>query len=251
MKLSIIIPVHNEEQYLKRCLDSVVRSIKAHNEVEVLVIDDGSEDGSWDIAQTYENFKLIKRTQTSFGVSFARNIGINEATGDYVTFLDSDDEYYENAVSSMLQEIRDHEGEDIIQFEHSRASFRNGSGYRKLTDLPHKWVLCWNKVYRRDFLWDNHITFPYGLQFEEDRIFNLRAFNHCQCFYHSGFATVIKHFENKDSLCHTVDGWKIFDLTNELMAFLKYDDVCPEVKAIARKCLADLYQSKNALRLWG
>ena len=75
MKLTVIIPCYNEERYLARCLNS----IKPNSDVEVLIIDDGSEDKSYDIAQEFTSFKAIKRTQTSFGVSFARTIGINEA----------------------------------------------------------------------------------------------------------------------------------------------------------------------------
>ena len=247
MKLSIIIPVYNEERFLARCLNS----IKPNPDVEVLIIDDGSEDNSWAIAQEFTSFKAIKRTQTSFGVSFARNIGLNEAKGDYVTFLDSDDEYCPGAIDNMLKEIKDHEGEDIIQFEHSRPQCYNPSGYYKVDALPKKWVLVWNKVYRREFLWDNHITFPYGLQFEEDRIFNLKAFNHCPCFYHSAYQTVIKHSDNKKSLCRTVDASRICLLTETLMDMLKDDEVIPEVKAVIRRCIVGLYESKNALRLWG
>ena len=227
-KISILIPCYNEERYLARCLNS----IKPNPDVEVLIIDDGSEDNSWAIAQEFTSFKAIKRTQTSFGVSFARNIGLNEAKGEYVTFLDSDDEYCPGAIDNMLQEIKDHEGEDIIQFEHNRPHCFNPSGYYKVDALPKKWVLVWNKVYRRDFLYDNGISFPYGLQFEEDRIFNLKAFNHCPCFYHSAYQTVI-------------------NLTKALTDMLKSDDTIPEVKNVTRQCISDLYESRNAKRCFG
>ena len=254
MKLTVIIPCYNEERYLARCLNS----IKPNPEVEVLIIDDGSEDKSYDIAQEFEGLvkhgyivKAIKRTQTSFGVSFARNIGINEAQGEYITFLDADDEYCPDAIDNMLKELSDHEGENIIQFEHNRPQCFNPSGYYKVTALPKKWVLAWNKVYRKDFLYEHGITFPYGLQFEEDRIFNLKAFNYCPCFYHSAYQTVIKHNDNKKSLCKTVDQWKLFDLTKALMDMLKDDSIIPEVKNITRQCISDLYESRNAKRLFG
>ena len=247
MKLTVIIPCYNEERYLARCLNS----IKPNPDVEVLIIDDGSEDKSYDIAQEFTSFKAIKRTQTSFGVSFARNIGINEAQGEYITFLDADDEYAPDAIDNMLAELKEHEGEDIIQFEHNRPQCFNPSGYYKVDALPKKWVLAWNKVYRKDFLYEHGIRFPYGLQFEEDRIFNLKAFNYCPCFYHSAYQTVIKHNDNKKSLCKTVDQWKLFDLTKALMEMLKDDSIIPEVKNITRQCISDLYESRNAKRLFG
>ena len=245
MRLSIIIPCYNEERYLTRCLNS----IKPNPDVEVLIIDDGSEDKSYDIAQEFTSFKAIKRTQTSFGVSFARNIGINEAQGEYITFLDADDEYCPDAIDNMLKELSDHEGEDIIQFEHNRPQCFNPSGYYKVTALPKKWVLAWNKVYRKDFLYEHGITFPYGLQFEEDRIFNLRCFNYLDGIVCVDPQTVIKHFDNKKSLCHSVDSREVLFLSEHLMGILTCSK--PEVQAIARACLADLWRSKNAIRIFG
>lgn len=249
MKLSIIIPVYNEEKYLRRCLDSVAAQMC--DDVEVLVIDDGSEDGSYEIAKSFEQFTTIKKTMSSFGVSFARNIGLNAAQGEYITFLDSDDEYYPGAIKNMLDEIKAHEGENLIQFDHSRTHCYNCPGYYDVESLPRKWVLVWNKVYRRDFLYKYGITFPYGLQFEEDRIFNLRVFNHCSRFYHSSMRTVIKHFDNESSLCHTVEPEKIFELNEALVKILRFEHSTPHVKNIARQCIADLYESKNARRLFG
>ena len=93
MKLSIIIPVYNEANFLRRCLDSVY----ANDEVEVIIVDDGSTDGSFEICQEYEDkgFKLIQNEHS--GVSVARNTGIQLAEGEYITFLDSDDEMSKDA----------------------------------------------------------------------------------------------------------------------------------------------------------
>ena len=103
MKLSIIIPVYNEANFLRRCLDSVY----ANDEVEVIIVDDGSTDGSFEICQEYEDkgFKLIQNEHS--GVSVARNTGIQLAEGEYITFLDSDDEMSKDGISNILTVITD------------------------------------------------------------------------------------------------------------------------------------------------
>lgn len=91
-RLSVIIPVYNAEQYLKNTLDSVCKQT-VFDDIEVIIIDDGSTDGSLDICRSYEkkhsNIKVY--TQENRGVSSARNCAIGKATGEYITFLDSDD----------------------------------------------------------------------------------------------------------------------------------------------------------------
>lgn len=250
MKLSIIIPVYNAELTIGRCLDSIPKN----ENVEVIVVDDGSVDESKDIitaylhdVENYPNFYPVFLGERS-GVSNARNKGMSFATGDYVTFLDADDEYYPGAVESML-DIISKRNEPVIQFNHSRVNFCNRKGFYYLNNLPLKWVLVWNKIYDRRFLLKHEIEFPKGLQFEEDRIFNLRCFNYLEGIVCVDPQTVIKHFDNKKSLCHSVDSREVLFLSEHLMGILTCSK--PEVQAIARTCLADLWRSKNAIRIFG
>ena len=92
VKVSIITPVYNVEECIERCIDSVIN--QTYKDFELLLIDDGSKDKSIHIAKsllekTDINYKII--TQNNSGVSAARNRGIEEASGEYITFLDSDD----------------------------------------------------------------------------------------------------------------------------------------------------------------
>lgn len=93
MKLSVIIPAYNVERYIQTCLDSVFALPLCEDEMEVLVIDDGSTDQTPQIlaknALTHGNLRLFR--QENQGQSVARNLGIEEATGDYIFFVDSDD----------------------------------------------------------------------------------------------------------------------------------------------------------------
>ena len=101
VKVSVIIPVYNSEAYLKECLDSVVH--QTLQDIEIICVDDGSTDASMDILQKYaqkdERFRILE--QQHLGGGAARNLGLKEAEGEYLSFLDSDD-YFE---LDMLQKI--------------------------------------------------------------------------------------------------------------------------------------------------
>lgn len=245
MKLSIIVPVYNEEKYLERCLDSIEQT----DEVEVIVVDDGSIDGSYEIELTYKDRFEIIRCDEHVGLSTARNIGIREAKGEYITFLDSDDLYRPGSVAVMLQAIKDHPVE-MIQFNDNRVNHFNLEKTYTLRRLPKKWVLVWNKCYKREFLIKNKILFPEGVIFEEDRAFNLKCFHYCDSIYHTGKQTVEKCFDNKSSICHTVDKEKIISSAEAMMELAKWEDK-PEVLRIIRSCLEDLWKSNKAIEQFG
>ena len=91
LKITVIIPMYNVEKYIKRCINSIIN--QKYNNIEIILIDDGSTDNSYNIAHNYEindpRIKVIKKENE--GVSSSRNIGIQIATGDYITFIDADD----------------------------------------------------------------------------------------------------------------------------------------------------------------
>ena len=98
---SIIIPVYNAEKYIKDCLDSI--NAQTYKDIEVIIVDDGSTDGTYSIASSYvsrhSNYKLVKVKKG--GVSKARNIALGMAMGEYVAFVDADDRLIER----MLERI--------------------------------------------------------------------------------------------------------------------------------------------------
>jgi len=107
VELSIIIPVYNVEQYLQECLDSALNIKKISK--EIIIIDDGSTDDSSKIINEYENSypsELIVKTQKNKGLSAARNVGLQLASGSYVMFLDSDDTLDHNAVEKLYHYAR-------------------------------------------------------------------------------------------------------------------------------------------------
>ena len=98
MKISVIIPTYNRKSFLKRSVDSVLKqTLKPH---EIIIVDDGSSDGTSSmIKESYPAINLIR--QENKGVSAARNIGIRSSSGDWVCFLDSDDEWKKNKLKSQ------------------------------------------------------------------------------------------------------------------------------------------------------
>ena len=116
MLLSIIVPVYNAEQYLSRCINSLLN--QHLNNFEIILVDDGSNDGSAKICDDYaqKNDDIIHVIHTANGgVSRARNIGINAAQGEYITFVDSDDYVLPDILSVLFENILNNSF-DIIQF---------------------------------------------------------------------------------------------------------------------------------------
>ncbi len=98
--ISVIIPVYNTEKYIKRCIESVLR--QSYNNFELILIDDGSTDNSLDICKQYKSDKTHIISNKNQGVSITRNIGIEHAKGDFITFIDSDDWVLPNYLENFL-----------------------------------------------------------------------------------------------------------------------------------------------------
>jgi glycosyltransferase involved in cell wall biosynthesis len=192
MKISVIIPVYNVEQYLRECLDSVIT--QSYNDYEVICINDGSTDGSMAIlqeyAKKYPRISLID--QANKGLSAARNAGIHAATGDCICLLDSDDYLEPDSLDILAKNTND---EDLICFNGRRffedgrteepdkgisAEFSKGWDYYKqyaLVSRKFHFVCTVLRMYRRNFLLKNNLMFSEGI-FHEDNLFTPIA-----CYY--------------------------------------------------------------------
>lgn len=105
IKVSIVIPVYNVENYLKKCLDSIIN--QTYTNIEIIIIDDGSTDASIEICNMYANDFRVKIIRSeNCGVANARNLGVEVATGQYITFVDSDDWIESDFVENMLDKIK-------------------------------------------------------------------------------------------------------------------------------------------------
>lgn len=207
-KLSIIVPVKDEKDFIRRCLDSIIKQLT--EEVQVIVVDDGSTDGTTEILKEYFDTPIeFYRQDKTQGVSEARNEGMARAIGEYITFIDADDEYLPNALRCMLDATSLQK--DVVQFNQFRhyeesgrtiPRHQNAFGTYSFENLPKMWCMVWNKIFRNRFIKDFGLSFKKGLQFGEDELFNIKCFINDCSFYHERHSTVIKHFENKQSICH-------------------------------------------------
>ncbi len=174
MKVSIIVPVYNTERYLDRCLSTLVdQTLK---DIEVIVINDGSTDGSQAIIDDYKvrYGDMIKTVvKENGGQAVARNLGIGMANGEYIAFVDSDD-YIDESMMEKLYEAAASEGADIAMcgvnyvYEDGLIKERRLSAKmeRKSNIFESKTLLAYassyscNKIYKREFFLETGIYFP-------------------------------------------------------------------------------------------
>lgn len=200
MKISLVIPVYNVEKYLARCLDSCVHQDLAADEYEIIVVNDGSPDGSREIAEKYVseyvNIKLYN--QENGGLSIARNNGLAKAQGGYVWFVDSDDWIEENCLKEIVEKM-DAQNLDMLQIGYMEAyddgrtiksdrglfgGCMSGCDVMKSQYIP---APAQFTIYRRSFLERFTLRF-YPRIYHEDAEFKPRAM-----FFAQRFASLNKH----------------------------------------------------------
>jgi CDP-glycerol glycerophosphotransferase len=177
----VIVPVYNVGEYLLPCLESI--AAQTLQDLEVIIIDDGSTDGSGEVADRFaadhEGWRVLH--VENGGLGRARNIGLDHATGDYVAFLDSDDIVPRDAYELLLHALRE-SGSDIasgrvLRYDgartwlsglHMKAIPRTAlrTHIRKMPSLLYD-TTAWNKLYRRDFLEEHGLRFPEGVYYED------------------------------------------------------------------------------------
>lgn len=117
-KISVIVPVYNSENYIERCLDSILN--QKYKNIELIIVNDGSMDNTEDIISKYNDDRIIYLSKKNTGVSDSRNMGIEKATGDYITFVDADDYVDENIYSNIFN-IPKIEYYDMIMFGYTEC----------------------------------------------------------------------------------------------------------------------------------
>lgn len=191
MDISVIIPIYNVELYLKRCVDSVLSQKEVS--LEIILVDDGSNDSSGKICDDYadKNSNIKCLHIENGGPATAKNRGYDMAEGNYVAFIDSDDEIKPEMFSTMLQSGYQHDADIVccnyIQVDEdgniSHTQY-TGKEYVLNQDEALKAILikdkiysqCWTKIYKRTTLENNKIKNTEGLKTDEDFIFNIQVF---------------------------------------------------------------------------
>lgn len=230
MRLSIIIPAYNVEQYLEQCVDSCENQDIPHEDYEIIIINDGSKDKTlavaYRLASRYDN--VIVKTQDNQGQAVARNSGMDIAKGRYVLFIDSDDYMESNVLRLMTDTADDNDTEILIS---SLKIFKADGTYSLSNDLA-----CYNqnmtgtealfkglnigsacaRLYKRDFLLKNNLFFETGMK-HEDVYFNMKAYTLVSAIRSLDLCTYVYRW-NEGSTDRSFDSQSI---TKGLLADLK------------------------------
>ena len=223
--VSVIIPVYNAEAYLKECLDAVLKLKGAA--FEVILINDGSTDGSTDILRQFagRESRAVLLEGPNRGASEARNLGLEKARGRYVCFVDADDIPYENMLSDLLSEAGK---ADVCIGKKTRwnqiKDYRRTDGWPPFRgDLRSFRKVLWHykrsmrgatgRLYRLDVIRKNSLKFSPELNYGEDMRFN---YDFCRVASELAFADKVVYLyriHNKDSLSnlyapHFMKQWK-------------------------------------------
>lgn len=183
--ISIIVPVYNVEKYVERCLKKIIS--QTYVNLEIILINDGSSDEGFEICKKYalQDYRIRVIDKENTGVSDTRNIGLENMTGKYVVFVDSDDFIEDTYIESLYRAIKKNNAEiaicgfklvddknNIYGVEKvcESETILNGKDVLKMIQQPdgYKVVVVWNKMYKVE-IFDN-VRFEKGLKFEDELI---------------------------------------------------------------------------------
>ena len=213
-KISVVIPVYNVEKYLKRCLDTVIN--QTFRDIEIILVDDGSKDQSGricdDIKATDSRIRVIH--QSNGGLGFARNSGLNIATGEYISFVDSDDYIKLDMYEKLYAAVKANNAETCIFGYHKirndkvfftrtntlSGTFRGQDALNTIflnvlgtepscpEDFRILWQSSWLSLYSLDLIRKYNISFPSEgefVTFSEDVLYNF------DYYYHTSSVTIV------------------------------------------------------------
>lgn len=194
--ISVIVPVYNVEEYLQECINSIIK--QTYKNIEIILVDDGSTDKSKTICDKYlkEDSRIKVIHQENSGVSEARNKGIEEAKGDWITFVDADDYISLDFCEKMLKKVLESDSDCIIcsynkiynttvveilkstDMQLNRKEFLN-----KIFDVQSGFGFCHMKLWNAKMIKDNKVYFDKELKVAEDALFCINMSNYINKIY--------------------------------------------------------------------
>lgn len=249
MTLSVIVPVYKSEKYLKRCVDSILNQI--YTNLEIILVDDGSPDKCPQICDSYckKDRRVVVIHQKNAGVSAARNAGLDKASGEYVTFVDSDDYIDPHMYFSMMEIIKQYNCDVVMcdcikEFPNYSESYTHNirSGLYKEEQLkkeyyPHLLIMenmeypatisNWLLIFRNDTTFRS-VRYIEGVRYSEDWLFGARILKQAESFYYMKGNTFYHYYMNDQSATHKYapDKWNDYEKLYFEMAkyFMKCKD---------------------------
>lgn len=226
MKISVVVPVYNVEDYIISCLESITQQ-EGTDKIECIIVDDCGSDNSMNLIYKFLSdytgeidFKIIHHNANG-GLSAARNTGILNSTGEYITFVDSDDKLLEDSIESLSSIAREKGYPDLVQGDIAVSkpyapnkslavsaslfpSFSNNMKWCRDNLLNHIPVTAWAKLIKRDFIVSNKLFYDEGL-IHEDEMWRLKA---SRCVKSIAFCFKPIYYyrnDNENSIMHCKD----------------------------------------------
>lgn len=234
IKFTIIMPAYNAEEFIEDSIKSVFK--QTYTNYELIVIDDCSTDSTYEIVKKYPNIKLLQ-TPVNSRQGAARNIGLNNCTGDYILFLDADDEFYDNNVfEKLVSVIKDKNLPDIIyggmritgkrdliimpNAENSLKSYRLGQN---------KWMNVTSLCVKNSMIQEHNIRFPENIRYE-DVIFAFLSIDKAKNYAYTDFITYLYiNRENttttKYNYSQSIDTVKIIEELTNLKQYICKENI--------------------------
>ena len=280
IKISVIIIMYNVEKYIDKCLESIIN--QSYTNLEIICVNNGSTDNSLNIVKKYEKednrIKIINYNYNN-GPSYARNSGLLEATGDFVSFVDGDDLLVKNAYERIVYHIQD--DIDIVWFE-PKIMYENYELYKYwyksdenwynlkysgriyLTDNMFIYSDCnvWNKIFRLEKIKEANVKFPVGVIYE-DAVFCYNTFLNIRKVYFLKEKLYIYNRHNNSLMDKTknknnkigIDHIKILDNIYEYWSkngfyknkSISFQKICIK---LFKDALVNVKQNEKALVFW-
>ena len=176
-KVSIIVPIYNVEKFVDKCIQSLIN--QTYQNIEIILLNDGSKDNSLKKIKDWQKKypeKIKCESHKNIGVGMTRNKGIDLATGEYLTFVDSDDYLDNDFIETLMNNIENH---DIIIAGYKRVTKNGKILFERLVGktpwAPYRQLVIWSKLYKTKLIKKNNIKFNH-LKTAEDAIFTLNAY---------------------------------------------------------------------------
>ena len=253
--VTVIVPYYNAEKWIRRCCESL------HNnkgEFEVIMVDDHSTDDSAKIVKEFTEVDdrfLMCDNEYSKGTSGARNTGLDKASGEWVTFLDADDHYSENAYKKFRAAIKE-TNLPMIQLNHMmekngyiRPRLYNPQGEYHLDGLPRLWPSVCIKLFKKELI--NNLRFLEDLRHGEDEVFTLNCLIKTRRIYVTDISVLTYTQVNPNSLSSRTTVQDILEEQRALLDFLdKYRDD-GEITFAIRQRMTELWNNAVYKRTFG
>ena len=223
-KVRVIVPVYNVQDYLDKCLSTLVN--QTLTDIEIIVVNDGATDNSQKIIEEYaRKYPMVKAyIKENGGLSDARNYGLQYAVGEYVGYVDSDD-FVEEDMFEILYNKAKEEDSDIVEcnLRHTYPDMEDIEIGEKIQDKKEMLMfgrsVVWNKIYKRSWLLSTGVTFPKGLIYEDVEFF-IKLIPHIRRYSYVDAASI--HYVQRSSSINNLSSVKTLDILKVLDHIYEY-----------------------------